>query len=126
MDVNLDIIVSIPSKPLPESCVEGIAKIIRSIPEIYFAYLPELFIPGQMDEATLVLILVSDLKGEELAKITYNMNSCICELLPSDNEMNILVVEPDHEIVQPTIETGCLVEINNRKKFEQYIDLTNL
>ena len=116
---NLDIMIGVPSDPLPESVSEEIASIIRMIPEIHFAFLPELFIPGKMEEPESVLILVTSLRGKELDMITARLNEEIAKLLPDGVSIGLTSLEPDHELIPPVIETGCLIEINDHKVFEQ-------
>ncbi len=119
MDSNLEIIVSIPSDPIPEVVTEAIAARIRAIPEIYFAFLPELFIPGQMSEAAPVLVLVTDLDGKELERIIMKLHYEIGELFADNNPIDMLILTADHELVPATISTGCLIEINDQAVFER-------
>jgi hypothetical protein len=123
MESSLDITVALPSEPISESISEKIAAKIREIPEVYFAYLPEIFIPDQMEEPEPVLVLVSSVNGSEMEAITQRLNEEIAGILPDDLRMNILILRPDHELVAPTISTGCLVEINDHKIFEKYHNL---
>jgi len=116
---NLDITIGVPSDPLPESVSEEIASIIRMFPEIHFAFLPELFIPGKMEEPESVLILVTSLRGAELEMIMIKLNEEIGKLLPDGVSIGLTTLEPDHELIGPVIETGCLIEINDHKIFER-------
>jgi|GEM_PF-2226867 len=118
MASKLEITIGPPKAPPPESIADTIADTIRARPEIYFAFMPEIFIPGQMESPAEVLILVSDMDGASLERVTREIHEEIRELLPEVDSIDILAVPPEHELVIPSIATTCLIEINDNEVFE--------
>ena len=117
--MDLEVSIGVPDEPLPEKITEKIAEAIRDFHDIAFAFLPEMFIPGQMENPAPVLVIVTKQKGPKLEKLLATLRNRINGIMPDDMELDLLPIPPEHELVMPTIETGCLVEINNHELFEK-------
>jgi len=116
--MDTHITVGVPEVPFPESTTEKIAAFIRKTPQIAFAYLPELFIPLQMDEPSPVLLLITVDNSDDIAEIIDKLKMDIANVLPEETNLDVLPLDKNHELVSAAISTGCLVEINDQELFE--------
>ncbi len=117
--MNTEVLIGVPADPIPESVTENIAAVIREIPDIAFAFLPEMYIPGQMEDAGPVLILVTALDGKQLDNTMNKLRIGINDIIPDGIALDMLPVPPDSELLPAVFETGCLVEINDHNVFTE-------
>ena len=116
-----EVSIGVPSDPPTEKFTEDIAAIIRDIEEIAFAFLPEMYIPGQMTEPSLVLLIVTDAEDSMLHDIIGRLFDGMSGVVPEDSYLDVLPIKPDSdsELLRAAIKTGCLIEINDQTMFKR-------
>lgn len=83
-------------------------------PDLAFAHLPQVFVPGRQERADLVLF--AWLEPEALGSLRFALNlvtEAVSRALPSDEFLDVVVLNSAPELLEPIERAGCLLVERN-------------
>jgi len=86
-------------------------------PDLAFAHLPQVFVPGRQDQAELVLF--AWLQPEALGSLRFALNlvtEAVSRALPSDQFLDVVVLNSAPELLEQIERAGCLLVERNAEE----------
>jgi len=110
-----------PAHPMPKEREKRLAEGISKIEGIAFAYIPQMYIPGQMDESAQVLcIVISKYYIGSIDELMRKVQEVIASVLPSGEYIDVMPLLQDSELIPVIIDTGCCLVVNSPAEHEAY------
>jgi hypothetical protein len=102
------VMIGAPARPMPRAQQAAIAGALAKVEGIVEAHLPEIYVPGAMDEAAQVLVVVLDAR----ASVEETMHAITCslaQLLTEDSRLDIFPLTSDSGMLTGVRAAGCQI-----------------
>jgi len=103
-----NILVGAPARPMDETIVKSLSELMAQTAGVIEAHLPQVFIPDTMEEPAQVLIVVID-PAVSVDKVMQNVGGGLSRILPAGIHLDIMPMNPQHELFSPVREAGCQI-----------------
>jgi hypothetical protein len=94
---------------MDEGLVRSIAELVKSVPEILEAHLPQCAIPGIMQGVAQMLVVVVPATGD-IESALRPLHEGLGRLIPPGHHLDVWPILPDNNLLPAVRSTGCNVE----------------
>ena len=116
IDAGTEFLIGAPTDPMPAERVKAISTVVAVEPGVMEAHLPQVYVPGQIDPPAPVLFLVFG-KSVDLEVAVERVTSRLDDLLPEDEEINIIAIDVDSDLLPVIREAECLIGFRNDENY---------
>ena len=108
IEAGTRVLIGAPARPMPRAQSAAIAGLLKQVPGVVEAHLPQVYAPGAMDEPSQVLVVVLR-PGADADATLHAINCDLARLLTEDSHLDILPVAGDSGLLKGVRAVGCQI-----------------
>jgi hypothetical protein len=117
MASDVDMRIEARRKELPEEVMEELRQALDDCPDLAFAHLPQVFVPGRQTEPELVLFVWLEPAALRSLRSALNLVSeAVSRALPRSDYLDVVVLNSAPELLPHVERAGCLLVERNAEE----------
>ena len=105
MQAGMSVLFGAPAKPMAKEISDSLQQLVRSLPGVVEAHLPQCFVPESMPEPAQVLMLVLKRGTEQETMDT--IGKSLSKILPRGMSLDVWPLPRGHELLRDARAAGC-------------------
>jgi hypothetical protein len=99
-----------PEKPLEREVEDALRRALEACPDVAFAHLPQVFVPGAQERPGLVLFVwLVPAALRSLRQALNLVSEAVARALPPEQYLDVVILNSAPELLEPVERTGCLL-----------------